>query len=258
MCKIADHYKGENDPTQDIPALQQNKFHPFHDSDVSSRQQNIEDLMDMGFNMPNYSSIPAMRNTAPQQPVDMRSGASVPTSKPRPQEGSWLNTPDPTYNRGKAQIINSFTDPQEPQEQQKKSSKGGKKKSSQGAQSKNQPQLSTSSHTSTSNTRRPLVHCSACGGGDHLRKDCHQDSFCTRCRSRSHNTEMYHTPMKTERVSNICIYCGSKRHSPGKCTNRPNDNREEPRSIPRDLQENRFGNTDNSNHFLDQNKGSHQ
>ena len=39
--------------------------------------------------------------------------------------GSWLNTSDPTYNRGKAQIINSFTDPQEPLKPQKKSSKGG-------------------------------------------------------------------------------------------------------------------------------------
>ena len=88
VCKLADHYKGENDPTQDIPALQQNKFHPLHDSDASSRQQNIEDLTDMGFNMPNYSPIPAIGNTAPQQPTDMRSDASVPTSMPRPQGGS--------------------------------------------------------------------------------------------------------------------------------------------------------------------------
>ena len=137
VCKLADHYKGENDPTQDILALQQNKFYPLHDSDTSSGQQNIEDLTDMGFNMPNYSPIPAVGNTVPQQPMDMRSGASVPTSMPRPQGGSRLNTSDPTYNRGKAQIINSFTDPQEPQEQETKSSKGGKKKSSQGTQSKN-------------------------------------------------------------------------------------------------------------------------
>ena len=88
VCKIADYNEGENDPTQDIPALQQNKFHPLHDSDPSSRQQNIEDLMDMGFNMPNYSPIPAVRNTAPQQLVDLRSGASVPISMPRPQGGS--------------------------------------------------------------------------------------------------------------------------------------------------------------------------
>ena len=104
-------------------------------------------------------------------------------------EGYVLNTSDPTHNRGKANIVNSFTNPQEPLKPQKKLSKGGKVKSSQGAQPKNQPQLSTSSHTSTNNTWRPLVHCSACGG-DHLRKDCHRDTFCTRCRSRSHNTEM--------------------------------------------------------------------
>ena len=84
VCKLADHYEGENDPTQDIPALQQNKFCPLHNSDASSRQQNIEDLTDMGFNMPNYSPIPATG----QQPTDVRSGASVPTSMPRPQGGS--------------------------------------------------------------------------------------------------------------------------------------------------------------------------
>ena len=78
--------------------------------------------------MPNYSPIPAIGNTAPQQPTDVSSGASVPTSMPRPQGGSWFNTSDPTYNRGKAKIINSFTDPQEPQEQEKNSSKGGKKR----------------------------------------------------------------------------------------------------------------------------------
>ena len=136
-------------------------------------------------------------------------------------------------------------------------SKGGKKNSSQGAQSKNQPQLSTSSHTSTNNAWRPLVHCSACGG-DHLRKDCHQDTFCTRCRSRSHNTGMCHAPTKPERVSNTCIYCSSKNHSAGKCINRPNDNREEPRSTPRDLQDCRAGNTGNNNHVFDQNRDSHQ
>ena len=88
VCKLAGHYEGENDTTQNIPALQQNKFHPLHDSDASSGQQNIEDLTDMGFNTPNYSPIPAVRITAPQQPVDVRSGASVPTSMPRPQGGS--------------------------------------------------------------------------------------------------------------------------------------------------------------------------
>ena len=151
LCKLAGHYKSQNDPTQDIPALQQNKFHTLHASDASSRQQNIEGLTGMGFNMPNYSPIPAIRNTAPQQPADVRSGTSVPVSTPRPQGGSQLNSSDPTYNRGKAQMINSFTDLQDMQDQEKKSSKGGKKKSSQGAQSKNQPKLSTSSHSFANN-----------------------------------------------------------------------------------------------------------
>ena len=131
----------------------------------------------------------------------------------------------------------------------KKLSKGGKEKSSQCAQSKNQPQLSTSSYTSAINVWRPLVH---------LRQNCHQDTFYIRCRSRSHNTEMCHAPTKSERLSNICIYCGSKNHSVGKCTNRPNDNREEPRSTPRDLQDHRAGNTGNNNHIFSQNRDSHK
>ena len=49
---------------------------------------------------------------------------------------------------------------------------------------------------------------------------------------------MCHAPTKPEK-GNICIYCGSKNHSSGRCTSRPNDNREEPRSTPRDLQESR-------------------
>ena len=77
------------------------------------------------------------------------------------------------------------------------SSNGGKVKSSQGAQAKNQPQPSTSSH--------PQVHCSASGGKDHLRKDCHQDTYCTRCRTRSHAIEMCHAPTKTGRDNSICI-----------------------------------------------------
>ena len=63
---------------------------------------------------------------------------------------------------------------------------------------------------------------------------------------------MCHTPTKPARVSNICIYCGS--HSAGKCTNRPNSNREEPRSTLRDFLDHRFGNTGNQDHFSEQNK----
>ena len=35
--------------------------------------------------------------------------------------------------------------------------------------------------------------------------------------------------------NNICIYSGSTQHSWGNCTSQPNDNREQPRSAPRDL-----------------------
>ena len=160
----------------------------------------------MGFNTPNYSPIHAIRNTAPQQPMGMRSGASIPTLMPRPQGGSQLNSTDPTHNRGKAQIINLFTNTQELLEPQCKSSKGGKIKTSRGAQAKIQPQPSTSSHISPRNAGRPQVHCSACGGKDHLRKDCHWDTYCTRCRTRSHATEMCRTPTKTGRDNAICIY----------------------------------------------------
>ena len=37
--------------------------------------------------------------------------------------------------------------------------------------------------------------------------------------------------------NSICIYCGSVNHTSGKCHSKPNDNREEPRSTPRDLRE---------------------
>ena len=39
----------------------------------------------------------------------------------------------------------------------------------------------------------------------------------------------------------ICIYCGSTNHISTRCRNRPNDNREEPRSASRDLGEHRSG-----------------
>ena len=80
--------------------------------------------------------------------------------------------------------------------------------------------------------------------------------FCTKCRSRSHNTEMCNVPTKQEK-GNICIYCGSKNHSSGRCTNRLNDNREKPRSTPRDLQSQRTGNSGNNSCIHNQNKDSH-
>ena len=164
-----------------------------------------------------------------------------------------MNTSDLTHNRGKVTIVNSPTESQEPT---KKSSKGGKVKSSQGAQQRNIIQPSTSPYTPSNGKWRSLVHCSACGGY-HLKKDCCHDTFCTRCRSRSHNTDMCHTPTKPEKENNICIYCGSKSHSPGKCTSRPN-NREEPRSTPRDLQDYRTGNSGSKTCNFSINKDYHQ
>ena len=72
----------------------------------------------MGFDPNNYSPIPPVGNAASQQP-----GAALPTSTPRPIGGVDFNTLDPTHNRGKAKIINSFT---ESQELPKIFSKGGK------------------------------------------------------------------------------------------------------------------------------------
>ena len=162
----------------------------------------------MGFCSPNYNPIPPVGNMNQQQPR-----VSLLTSMPITDGGLGLNESDLTHNRGKVTIVNSPTEPQEPT---KKSSKGGMVKSSQGAQQRNIIQSNTSSHTPSNGECRPLVQCSACGG-DHLRKDCCCDTFCTRCRSRSHNTDMCHTPTKSDK-ENICIYCGSKSHSSGKCT----------------------------------------
>ena len=147
-----------------------------------------------------------------------------------------MNTLDPTHNRGKVKIINSFATNREQVETMRKPSKGGKVKSSH-ARSQAQPITSTQGSTG-----RPQVWCTACGGVYHLRKDCHEDVFCTRCRTRSHDTEMCCVPTKTGMSNTICIYCGSTNHISSRCHNRPNDNREEPRSTPRDLGEHRTGN----------------
>ena len=86
-------------------------------------------------------------------------------------------------------------------------------------------------------SHRPQLNCTACGGRDHLRKDCHKDVFCNNCRMRSHATEMCRAASHQATGNIICIYCGSINHTSGKCRNKPNDNREEPRSTPRDLRD---------------------
>ena len=86
-------------------------------------------------------------------------------------------------------------------------------------------------------SHRPQLICTACGGSDHLRKDCHEDVFCNNCRTRSHATEMCRATSYQATGNTICIYCGSVNDTLGKCHSKPNDNREDPRSTPRDLRE---------------------
>ena len=78
----------------------------------------------MGFDENNYSPIPPVGNAASQQ------GAAWPTSTPKPVVEANMNTLDPTHNRGKVKIINSFATNQEQVETVRKPSKGGKVKSS--------------------------------------------------------------------------------------------------------------------------------
>ena len=92
-----------------------------------------------------------------------------------------------------------------------KPSKGGRVKSS---QARIQAQPST---TTQGSTGRPQVRCTTCGGADHLRKDCHEDVFCTRCGTRSHATEMCCVPTKPGMNNTTCIYCGNTNHISTRC-----------------------------------------
>ena len=187
----------------------------------------------MGFDENNYSHIPPVSKVASQQ------GATRPTSTPKLMVGADFNTSDPMHNRGKINRINSFTATQEQVDTVTKQPKEGPVKS---LDARGQTQLSTSTH---SDMGRPQVQCTTCGGTDHLRKDCHEDVFCIRCRTRSHATEMCCAPTKAGTSHTICIYCASIDHISSRCHNKPNDNREEPRSMPRDLRECRSNNTHN-------------
>ena len=162
VCRLADQNKDENDLPEDVPLA--------HDLDSKLGSHSIEDMTGMGFDPNNYSPIPPVGNAALQQ------GAALPTSMLKPVREADLNISTPTHNRGRANIINSFANNQEQVETQKKSSKGGKVKSS---QAKSQPQPSTSTQVPTGNTGRPQVRCTTRGGLDHLRKNCHEDVFCT-------------------------------------------------------------------------------
>ena len=97
------------------------------------------------------------------------------------------------------------------------------------------------SRQSTSNqteSRRQQLGCTACGGCDHLRKDCCEDVLLQQLQDKiAHATEMCRATSYQATGNSICIYCGSINHSLGKCHSKPKDNREELRSPPRDLRE---------------------
>ena len=57
--------------------------------------------------------------------------------------------------------------------------------------------------------------------------------------ARSQATEMCRVPAQPATGNTICIYCGSVNHTSGRCHNKPNNNREEPRSTLRDLRDQR-------------------
>ena len=225
---------------QDAPQL--------HFSDP--RTLNMEEYEGMGFDENNYSPIP------PVSQATLQNRNPRPTSTPKPEEEQILNSSDPTHNRGKINRVNSFESAHERTDPRAKVSKGGPFKSS---GTKGHPLPSGRNQVES---HRPQLNCTACGGRDHLRKDCREDVFCNKCRTRSHATEMCRVPTQPATGTAICIYCGSVNHTSGKCHNKPNDNREEPRSTPRDLRDqgpminhNRMGQPQVSHHQIRFNEG---
>ena len=189
------------------------------------RTLNMEECEGMGFDENNYSPIP------PFSRITSQHINPILTSTPKPTEEVHLNISDPTHNRGKVNRINSFDMAQERADTEAKTSKGGPFKSL-GMRDHSQPGTSNQVES-----HRPQINCTACGAHDHLRKDCHEDIFCNRCRTRSYATEMCWIPTQPATGNTICIYCGSVNHTSGRCYNKPNNNREEPRSTPRDLKD---------------------
>ena len=192
---------------------------------MDPRTLNIEEYEGMGFDENNYSLIPPVSGESSKR-ITLRL-----TSTLKPEDEIILNRSDPTDNRGKVNKVNSFEIAQERAANLFKMSKGGPIKNS---GTKGQPGQSTSNQVES---RRSQLGCTACRGHDHLRKDCHEDVFCQNCRTRSHATEMCRALSHQTSGNILCIYCGSTSHTSGKCRNKPNDNREEPRSTPRDLRE---------------------
>ena len=139
VCRLADRNKYEDD----LPEPQDT--HQAQDSNSNSGSHNSEEMTGIGFDPNNYSPIPPVGNAASQQ------GAALPTSTPKPVVEANMNTSDPTHNRGKVKIINSFATNQEQVETMRKPSKGGKVKSS---HTSSQAQPSTNTQGSTG---RPQV-----------------------------------------------------------------------------------------------------
>ena len=187
----------------------------------------MEEYEGMGFDENNYSPIQLINQESPKLV------APRPTSTPKLAEELILNRSDPTDNRGKVKRVNSFEIAQEQAASLLKVPKGGPVKST---GTKTQHRASTSNQTEH---HRQQLNCTACGRQDHLRKYCHEDVFCKNCRTRSHVTEMCRALSQHTSGNILCIYCGSKDHISGKCSNKPNNNREEPRSTSRDLRETR-------------------
>ena len=187
-----------------------------------TRTLNMDAYEGMGLDINKYSPIQPI-NREPQKLVTPR-----PTSTPK-LDDLILNRSDPTDNRGKIKRINSFEIAQERAINSGKISKGGPVKRA-GSRILQEP--STSSHAEQ---RRQQLNCTACGRQDHLRKDCREDVFCNNCRTRSHATEVCRALSQHTPGNILCIYCGSINHTSSNCRNKPNDNREEPRSTPRDL-----------------------
>ena len=187
-----------------------------------TRTLNMDAYEGMGLDMNKYSPIQPI-NREPQKSVTPR-----PTSTPK-LDDLILNRSDPTDNRGKIKRINSFEIAQERAINAGKISKGGPVKRT-GSRILQGP--STSSHAEQ---RRQQLNCTACGRQDHLRKDCSEDVFCNNCRTRSHATEVCRALSQHTPGNILCVYCGSINHTSSNCRNKPNDNREEPRSTPRDL-----------------------
>ena len=187
-----------------------------------TRTLNMDAYEGMGLDINKYSPIQPI-NREPQKLVTPR-----PTSTPKVDD-LILNRSDPTDNRGKIKRINSFEIAQERAINSGKIPKGGPVKRA-GSRILQGP--STSSHAEQ---RRQQLNCTACGRQDHLRKDCREDVFCNNCRTRSHATEVCRALSQHTPGNILCIYCGSINHTSSNCRNKPNDNREEPRSTPRDL-----------------------